>query len=98
MSAIRVDLGELRQSILTLLDHVASVEGPTVDLPQDYFWSIPSDELYEGRSRPGDLTIGQLSESLENLRTMRENDSMTVSFGMVWLADILRAVGHHAKP
>jgi len=39
------------------------------------------------------LTIGQLSESWSNVSAMMHGDSPTLSYGLVWLSDVLRAAG-----
>jgi hypothetical protein len=43
---------------------------------------------------PNPLTIGQLSESFENIESIASDPEAAISFGLVWLADVLRAVGH----
>ena len=40
-----------------------------------------------------EFTIGQVSESWENLRGMLEDRSKALGYGLVWLADVLRAIG-----
>lgn len=58
-----------------LLDHVREVEGESVALDVDYFWSIPFDVRFDPSTRPTDLTIGQLSENLDNLRQMQDDEA-----------------------
>ncbi|WP_213453180.1 hypothetical protein [Rhizomonospora bruguierae] len=79
-----------------LVAHV--VKGAATDLPvsKDYFWSIPSSERYDVYNEPSELTIGQVSESWANLQGMLEDDSKTLGYGLVWLADVLRAIGDEA--
>jgi hypothetical protein len=41
------------------------------------------------------LTIGQLSESWDNLKRERQsNDESTIGYAAVWLADVLKAIGY----
>ncbi|MEU4839908.1 hypothetical protein [Nocardia testacea] len=42
---------------------------------------------------PADLTIGQLSDSWEFLRTPLADPDDALTYHLVWLADILRAIG-----
>ncbi len=96
---LEVDLGDLRTALDILIDHVVEVQGSTtVRLPHDYFWSVPSDELFNVLESPQNLTIGQLSESLVNLQLMRQDEERVISYGFVWAADVLRAVALTVRP
>ncbi|MFD5465101.1 hypothetical protein ACFWIQ_20065 [Kitasatospora sp. NPDC127059] len=89
-----VSLAELRRSFDVLLSHVeAAAAGDTVALDKDYFWSIPSDELYDVAREPGAPTIGQLSESWQHLRDLLADQDRALGYHLVWLADVLRAMG-----
>jgi hypothetical protein len=91
----RVSLAELRRLVDVLLSHVeAAVAGDAVELGKDYFWSIPADELYDVYKQPDALTIGQLSESWQFLRDLLADENRVLAYHLVWLADVLRAIGH----
>lgn len=95
---LEIDLSELRQAIDHVLDHLKEENGGTVAIRADYFWSVPASDIYDINSPP-ELTIGQLSESWDNLREERsEVSEHTISFASVWLGDIMKAIGHHALP
>jgi hypothetical protein len=90
---LRIEVADLKRAVELLLDHVLTVEGSALELDHDMFWSIPAPALYEVHERPSELTIGQLSESWSNVTAMMAGDSPTLSYGLVWLADVLRAAG-----
>ncbi|WP_030245720.1 hypothetical protein [Streptomyces sp. NRRL S-350] len=91
-----VSLAELRRSFDVLMRHVEAAEaGDAVALDKDYFWSIPSDELYDVTREPDDLTIGQLSESWQHLRDLLADQDRALGYHLVWLADVLRAIGQN---
>lgn len=85
---------ELREAFDVLIRHVEERHGSTIEVDADYFWSIPPDELYDVYDQPAALTIGQLSESLENVRSVAADPDNAISYAFVWLGDILRATGH----
>lgn len=93
-SHIDVTTDQLRAALAILLDHVDEVNGPVVRLDRDHFWSVPSEAAYDVYVRPDELTIGQLSESIDGLDAMVEDPERVLAFGLVWLGDVLRAVGH----
>ncbi|MCU1644952.1 MAG: hypothetical protein JWN03_5227 [Nocardia sp.] len=65
--------------------------GETVSIGDDYFWSVPIAEMNAVSEDPPSLTIGQISESWSNIETMLADDYV-ISYGLVWFADVLRAI------
>lgn len=92
---VRVSVDQLRQVFDLLMRHVAGSESD-LGVSRDYFWSIPSPGKYDVYNEPGELTIGQVSESWANLQGMLEDESKTLGFGFVWLAEVLSAIGDDA--
>jgi hypothetical protein len=88
---IRID--ELRTMVTTLLDRLEEVHGDAIDLDVDYFWNIPPAALYDPYSEPAELTTGQLSETWHNLESVLTNADGVVLHDLVWVSDILRALG-----
>ena len=93
---LKVDLAELRRAVDRVLEHIEDVSGGTVSISADYFWSVAEPDLYDPTSSP-ELTIGQLSESWNNLKRERDREGDTIAFAAVWLGDVLKAIGHHTS-
>jgi hypothetical protein len=72
----------LREAVLSWLEHA-----------RDYFWSVPGDELYDVPNEPRTIMIGQLSESWQHLEDLLADPDRAVGHHLVWLADVLRAIG-----
>lgn len=90
----QIPLATLRKASEVLLQHLEELEGHEVAVDFDYFWSIPREDLYDVLKEPTELTIGQLTESVANLDSIVAEPDEAISYGLVWLADVLRAVGH----
>lgn len=60
---------------------------------KDHFWAIPAEQLYNVYASPQELTIGQLSESWANLTDLIGDGLPPNSYALVWLPDVLRAIG-----
>lgn len=88
---VRVDL--LRRVSQVLFDHLESIEGPTINLDRDYFWDLMSEQIYDVYNQPTEFTIGQLSESLGHLEALVADPDDAIAFALVWLAQLLRAIG-----
>ncbi|MGH2919292.1 MAG: hypothetical protein ACRDLS_11955 [Solirubrobacteraceae bacterium] len=90
---LRISVADLRRAAEVLLDHLQEVEGDVVELSDRMFWVVPAEVRYDVYEQPAELTIGQLSESLARLASVVESDEDALSYGLVWLADIARAIG-----
>ncbi|MET9612871.1 hypothetical protein [Kitasatospora indigofera] len=90
---LQIPLGQLRHAFELALRHVEASAGGAVALEHDYFWSVPADALHDVTAGPGTLTIGQLSESWQHLQDLTADPDRAVAHQLVWLADILRAIG-----
>ncbi|MER6192022.1 hypothetical protein [Streptomyces cyaneofuscatus] len=91
---LQIPLDQLRHAIEVALRHVEASAGSTVALEHDYFWSVPGDDLYDVTNEPSTLTIGQLSESWQHLEGLVADEDRAVGHHLVWLADVIRAIGH----
>ncbi|MFV6026719.1 hypothetical protein [Streptomyces sp. NPDC056264] len=90
---VQIPIDQLRRAFDVALRHIEASAGPTVTLKEDFFWSVPVDELYDVASEPQDLTIGQLSESWQHLEDLLARQDQAVGHHLVWLADVIRAIG-----
>ncbi|MEU4208661.1 hypothetical protein AB0F13_01435 [Streptomyces sp. NPDC026206] len=85
----------LRRAFDAVLQHVEASAGRTVTLDEEYFWSVPGDELYDVLNEPETLTIGQLSESWQHLEDLLAHQDRALGYHLVWLADVIRAIGRN---
>ncbi|MEV7323901.1 hypothetical protein [Streptomyces sp. NPDC093970] len=90
---LRIPLDQLRHAFELALQHIEASTGSTAVLERDYFWSVPGDEFYDVPNEPRTITIGQLSESWQHLEDLLADPDRAVGHHLVWLADVLRAIG-----
>ncbi|MFJ3514576.1 hypothetical protein [Streptomyces sp. NPDC090131] len=93
---LQIHLDQLRRAFDLVLRHLEASAGSAVELEHDYFWSIPGSELYDVPNEPGTITVGQLSESWQHLEDLLADPNRAVDHHLVWLADVLRAIGQNA--
>lgn len=75
------------------MQHLERQGKKSVPITHDFYWSIPKDRLYDNYEQPTDLTIGQLSDDLAELRKIASGESPPFAYGCVWLASVLRVIG-----
>lgn len=90
---VQVQVDELRRVFGLLMAHISKNNDGRMVTSRDYFWSIPVPGRYDVYKEPSEFTIGQVSESWENLRGILDGRSEALGYGLVWLADVLRAIG-----
>ncbi len=71
-----VSIAELRAAADQIFDHLVAENGPDVALQHDYFWSVPQGEIFDMTQQPSALTVGQVSESIEFLRSAAGKDRL----------------------
>ena len=88
-----IDLEELRNLFNLLVTHIEQNVGMELDVHEDYYWNIPSPDRYDVYSNPDMLTVGQLTEDLQQLQKISDGVSEPIGYGLVWLASIIRKIG-----
>ncbi len=93
-----VSVEELRQVFNEVLDSLREWTGDTVELDEDFFWSISAEANYDPCTPPevDQLALGRLSESWDNLVRIRASGDGVPACALVWIAEVLRALGYRA--
>lgn len=84
---------ELRAIANRLIDHLEATGHQNFELSHEYYWSVPANAKYVPYAPPGDLSLGQLSDDLAELRRIANGETEPVSYALVWLGAVLSAVG-----
>jgi hypothetical protein len=92
---VEVQAEDLKRVLGVLLDHAA--KDGVLRIPDEAFWSVPAPAVYDVYHDPSDLTIGMVSESWENLAAIIRDPDRAIDYGLVWLAEVLRAAGDGAS-
>lgn len=60
----------------------------------DYYWSIDRDERYDPYNDPTHLTLGQLTDDLEEIKKLANGEAEPVAQDLVKISALLAALGH----
>ena len=90
---LTVETAWLRSAVDALLEHVEQTVGPAIEFDRDMFWSLHAPDKYDLSHAPTVETVGSVTQSVAALESVLENRDETISYGLVWLADILDALG-----
>lgn len=89
---MRINVNELRTVANRLCDHLDSLGEHNVDVDHDYYWVIAENQLYDPTQTPSDFVLGQLTDDWHELTKVLEGKE-PVSYSLVWLGSVLRAIG-----
>jgi hypothetical protein len=90
---LRVELELLERLCRRIITTMSQAGITYVDLDRDYYWNIPTEEVYDPYNDPNQLDIGQLSDDWAELLAILNEEREPLPYALVWLATIMRAVG-----
>jgi hypothetical protein len=90
--AIAIEVQQLKAALELVLTRVEQQVGPAIDLTADYYWKIPPEVAYDPLVKPeiDALTLGQLSDDVEEVRSLLERDD---DDGVIVWHDLRHLVG-----
>lgn len=92
---LQININEIERALLLMLQELRKQKGEVIEIdPIDYYWSIGSEELYEPYQSPANLTLGQLTDDLEEIKKIASGESEPVSLDLVKISSILTAIGN----
>ncbi|MFF4739087.1 hypothetical protein ACFY2W_24835 [Streptomyces sp. NPDC001262] len=94
---VEIPVDKLREVFDILLETVAPEPTQSLIIHKEAFWSVPADQAYEIYSEPRELTIGMVSDSWGQLEAIAADQDRSVGYGLVWLAEVLRAIGDESN-
>ncbi len=93
--SLQINLNEIEKAMSVLLHDLREAQGEIIEVePVDYYWSVPRVALYDPYKEPTDLTLGQLTDDLEEMKKLAEGTSEPVSLYLVKMSAILAMLGH----
>ena len=90
---MQVKVTDLRALCDSLLSRLAEQGIEQVEIKADYYWDIPEVERYDVYRAPVEHVVGQLTDDWAELRKVLDGTGEPISYKLVWLAAVLRAVG-----
>ena len=89
----RIAVEQLKAAAEMLLSHLQESGLKTIEIAEDFYWDVPTDNRYDQYEKPTQHTVGQLSDDVSELQQMLAGDTPVLGYGLVWLAAVLRRVG-----
>ncbi len=88
---MKVNIDEIQKIAFLLFAKLKESNGVEIELKSDYYWCFVEEEIYNPYDDPKNLTLGQLSDDLNELHNSLLSDDL-VSYDLRRLARILEAL------
>ena len=91
-----IDLRALKQVTNAILDHVINdlkIKKLAIKEDRDFYWEVPSDQLYAVKKEQPQLDMGRLLDDWEFLAPRRNDKEQAVALMLIHLAPLLRYLG-----
>lgn len=91
-----IDLRALKQVTNAILDHVINdlkIKKLAIKGDRDFYWEVPSDQLYAVKKEQPQLDMGRLLDDWEFLAPIINDKEQAVALMLIHLAPLLRYLG-----
>jgi hypothetical protein len=98
--AEEIDLRTLKNAVNAVLDHLledVGLEKVKIEDSEDFYWNCEVPELYDSYKKPGDLSVGRLSDDEHFVRLIRRGEAADISYNLVHVAPLLLYIAHKIK-
>jgi hypothetical protein len=88
---MKVNIDEIQKITSLLLSKLKESKGSEIEISNDYYWDISQDELYSPYEEPKNITLGQLSDDLEEVQRLAKSDD-AIMYDLKRLSNILKVL------
>lgn len=88
---MKVNVDELDRITSLLLMKFRENIGNEIELTNDFYWDISDSEIYNPYNEPENISLGQLSDDLEEINRLRNSDSV-IPYDLRRIANVLKAL------
>jgi hypothetical protein len=89
---MEINIEDLQKVISLLLSNLKKSAGDVVEIQGDYYWDIPSEDLYNPYEEPKLLTLGQLSQDFAEIQKLVKDPQDAVPYDLNRISTILKAL------
>ncbi len=88
---MKVSIDEIQKITTLLLSKLKESKGNEIEFNNDYYWDISENELYNPYEEPKNITLGQLSDDLDEVQRLNKFDDAIV-YDLKRISGILKAL------
>jgi len=88
---MKVNIDEIQKITSLLLSKLKESKGNEIEINNDYYWEISNEELYNPYEEPRNITLGQLSDDLDEVHRLLQSDD-AIMYDLKRIAGILKTL------
>ena len=88
---MKVNIDEIQKITSLLLSKLKESKGNEIEINNDYYWEISNEELYNPYEEPRNITLGQLSDDLDEVHRILQSDD-AIMYDLKRIAGILKTL------
>lgn len=88
-----ITISDLKKISSKLFKHLELLNIDKIKIAHDYYWYIPPEEKYKPEKNPKDLSLGQLSDDLRDIKDLLKEEYDPIVHNFLDLAPILAHIG-----
>jgi len=89
---MKVNIDEIQNITSLLFSKLREQKGNEIELENDFYWDISSDELYKPYDDPKDIFLGQLSDDLKEVQRLSQSSDEAIPYDLKRIAEIIKAL------
>ena len=88
---VKVKINEIQEITNLIFEKLKASRGNEIEISYDFYWDIPSDEIYNPYKEPSNLTLGQLSDEIMEIQNSIITKDL-IYYDLKRISAILRAL------
>lgn len=89
---MKVNIEEIHKITTILFSKLKEQKGNEIELENDFYWDISSDELYKPYDEPKNISLGQLSDDLNEVQRLSLSSDEAIPYDLKRIAEIIKAL------
>jgi len=94
---MEISLKELQECTQDIFEAILEVHGKDskVNIQEDYYWAINSEQVYSIQSEPSSFNLGSLSDDLEKVKSITSKKNDPVCYNLKNIASIMNYIAQN---
>jgi len=99
MKSNKINTRQLRLSLDQILNEFEEIYREEVVVPEDFYWKIPIDSVFNINEQPHEMEIGSISEDLARLNRLIEvKGEISIAYDLIIVGQLIQAIYLYKTP
>jgi len=91
---MKVKIDDLEKVLILLFAQLRENVGDILEINNDFYWDIPAEDLYNAYEEPKKLTLGQLSDDLNEIKRLIASPDEAISYDLKRISNIIKSLSN----